>query len=113
MMDQTRIGYTSWQQPRQNIMPTVEEVPDSAAPPNRTTARNNTQPATRDRCSESRSADLARLHRSGWLRIHRSRTFHRQNRDCQRALGDFARSRPDSFRHEHLPGYSAERHAPA
>jgi hypothetical protein len=30
MMDQTRIGYTGWQQPNRNIMPKVEEVADAA-----------------------------------------------------------------------------------
>jgi hypothetical protein len=36
MMDQTRIGYTGWQQPNKNVMPKVEEVAVSAerrAPP--------------------------------------------------------------------------------
>jgi len=42
MMDQTRIGYTGWQQPDRNVMPKVEEVADSTefqppARPNSTT----------------------------------------------------------------------------
>jgi len=31
MMDQTHIGYTSWQQPDKNVMPTVEEVTNAVA----------------------------------------------------------------------------------
>ncbi len=47
MMDQTRIGYTGWQQPNKNVMPKVEEVPISAErrPPARLDSKNKAQRA--------------------------------------------------------------------
>lgn len=47
MMDQTRIGYTGWQQPAKNVMPKMEEVPASAErrPSARLNSKNKPRPA--------------------------------------------------------------------
>ncbi|MEK7780334.1 MAG: glycosyl hydrolase 115 family protein [Verrucomicrobiota bacterium] len=45
MMDQTRIGYTSWQQPNKNVMPKVEEV--AVAPERRAPAQPVVKPKSK------------------------------------------------------------------
>ncbi|HEX6558798.1 MAG TPA: glycosyl hydrolase 115 family protein, partial [Longimicrobiales bacterium] len=53
MMDQTRIGYTYWQQPPTNVMPTVQRIDASAAAvaaePAGTAEKARPTPASRDR----------------------------------------------------------------